>query len=72
VDPDTGQVIGTDGSTGGGGSGGDAYAVPVSTSKGIGDGMQRALMALAAVLLLVITVGPPLLNSRLRAKRGRS
>ncbi|MEU9453909.1 phosphate ABC transporter substrate-binding protein PstS [Streptomyces sp. NPDC048277] len=72
VDPDTGQVVGTaGGSTASGGSGG-AYAVPVSTSRSIGSGMQRALMALAGVLLLALTVGPPLINSRLRAKRGRS
>jgi phosphate ABC transporter phosphate-binding protein len=70
IDPDTGQVIGTDGSTAGGDSG--AYAVPVSTSRGIGGGTQQALMALAALLLLALTIGPPLISSRLRAKRGRS
>ncbi|MGW7523309.1 phosphate ABC transporter substrate-binding protein PstS [Streptomyces sp. NPDC054783] len=70
VDPDTGQVIGTNGTAAGGGSG--AYAVPVATSKSIGDGVQQALMVLAGVLLLALTVGPPLINSRLRAKRGRS
>ncbi|MGW3953455.1 phosphate ABC transporter substrate-binding protein PstS [Streptomyces sp. NPDC004752] len=71
IDPDTGQAIGTDGGSTADGAGG-AYAVPVSTSKSIGSGMQRALMALAGVLLLALTVGPPLINSRLRAKRGRS
>ncbi|WP_405998480.1 phosphate ABC transporter substrate-binding protein PstS [Streptomyces sp. NBC_00829] len=69
VDPDTGQVIGDNGAAAGGGSG-DAFAVPVTTSRSIGGGTQTALMAVAAVMLIVLTVGPPLLNRRL--KRGRS
>ncbi|MFD7441913.1 phosphate ABC transporter substrate-binding protein PstS [Streptomyces sp. NPDC059909] len=68
IDPDTGQVIGDNGAAAGGS--GDAFAVPVTTSRGIGGGTQTALMAVAGVLLVVLTVGPPLLNRRL--KRGTS
>ncbi|MFF8357885.1 phosphate ABC transporter substrate-binding protein PstS [Streptomyces chartreusis] len=69
VDPDTGQVIGAGGPAGGG-SGVDAFAQPVSTSRGIGGGTRTALMVLAGGLLLAITIGPPLLSRRL--KRGAS
>ena len=78
VDPDTGQIVGGSGGASGG-SGGDgtgsggAYAVPVTTATSIGDGTQHALMGLAAVLLLVVTIGPPLLTQRMkRAKREKS
>ncbi|MFF3684551.1 phosphate ABC transporter substrate-binding protein PstS [Streptomyces sp. NPDC002187] len=69
IDPDTGQVVGGDGGAAGGG-GVDAFAVPVTTSRGIGGGMQSALMAVAGVMLLALTVGPPLFTRWL--KRGRS
>jgi len=71
VDPDTGQVVnGTGGTSGGGDSGGDgAFPVPVTTASSIGGGTQHALMALAAVLLVVVTLGPPLLTQRLKRKK---
>ncbi|MFE7777768.1 phosphate ABC transporter substrate-binding protein PstS [Streptomyces sp. NPDC057445] len=69
VDPDTGQVVGAGDAAGGGGNV-DAFAVPVTTSQSIGSGTRTALMAVSALLLLAVTVGPPLLNRRL--KRGRS
>ncbi|MGW2931921.1 phosphate ABC transporter substrate-binding protein PstS [Streptomyces sp. NPDC001156] len=69
VDPDTGQVVGTDGAAAGG-TGVDAFAQPVNTSRSISSGSRTALMAMAGVLLLAVTVGPPLLNRRL--KRGKS
>ncbi|MFI1394971.1 phosphate ABC transporter substrate-binding protein PstS [Streptomyces sp. NPDC020681] len=69
IDPDTGQVIGANGA-GGGDGGVDAFAVPVTTSRSIGGGMRTALMVVAGVLLVAVTVGPPLLNRRL--KRGAS
>lgn len=65
IDPDTGQVIGDNGAAAGGGSG-DAFAVPVTTATSIGGGMRTALMVVAGVLLVVVTVGPPLLNRRLK------
>ncbi|MGW1884822.1 phosphate ABC transporter substrate-binding protein PstS [Streptomyces sp. NPDC001970] len=68
IDPDTGQVIGDGGGAAGGS--GDAFAVPVTTSRGIGGGTRTALMAVAGVLMVAITVGPPLIGRRL--KRGRS
>ncbi|MFF0199606.1 phosphate ABC transporter substrate-binding protein PstS [Streptomyces sp. NPDC005017] len=66
VDPDTGQVIGADGGAAAGGTGVDAFAVPVSTSRSISSGTRTALMAVAGVLLVALTVGPPLLGRRLR------
>ncbi|WP_406303031.1 phosphate ABC transporter substrate-binding protein PstS [Streptomyces sp. NBC_00885] len=65
IDPDTGQVVGANGGAAGGGSG-DAFAVPVTTATSIGGGMRTALMVVAGVLLVVVTVGPPLLNRRLK------
>ncbi|MET9729548.1 phosphate ABC transporter substrate-binding protein PstS [Streptomyces sp. NPDC006458] len=70
VDPDTGQVVGADGGVSGG-TGVDAFALPVSTSRSIGSGTRTALMAVAGVLLVALTVGPPLLGRRLR-RSGRA
>ncbi|RMB82517.1 phosphate ABC transporter substrate-binding protein PstS [Streptomyces shenzhenensis] len=73
IDPETGQVIGAGGASSGGtgdGSGVDAFAVPVNTSRSISGGSRIALMTVAGVLLLALTVGPPLLTRRL--KRGTS
>ncbi|MGW1539958.1 phosphate ABC transporter substrate-binding protein PstS [Streptomyces sp. NPDC002309] len=65
VDPDTGQALGTTGGAGTDG-GADAFAVPVTTSRSIGSGTRTVLMVLAGVLLLGLTVGPPLLTRRLK------
>ncbi|MEW2396996.1 phosphate ABC transporter substrate-binding protein PstS [Streptomyces sp. NPDC046862] len=67
IDPDTGQVIAANGASADG-AGADAFAVPVNTSRSIGSGTRTVLMTLAGVLLLGVTVGPPLLSRRL--KRG--
>ncbi|AXG77748.1 phosphate ABC transporter substrate-binding protein PstS [Streptomyces paludis] len=77
IDPDTGQqvsALGTsgDGGAAGGGAGGDVFAVPVSTSGTIGSGARRALMVLAGVLLVGMTVGPPLLSRYLSGRRATS
>jgi phosphate ABC transporter phosphate-binding protein len=55
VDPDTGQVLGA------AGSGLDVAAVPVSTAVAGGSGLDVTLATLAALLLIGITVGPPLI-----------
>ncbi|WP_326575999.1 phosphate ABC transporter substrate-binding protein PstS [Actinacidiphila glaucinigra] len=72
VDPDTGQVVTNDGSTGASGGEDGAYSTAVTTAGSIGGGTRRALMVLAAVLLLALTVAPPLLTSLLNPKRRRS
>lgn len=56
IDPDTGQLV----SGGLAASGQDVQAVPISTAVGTSTGLQRALMVLAAVMLLGLVVGPPL------------
>ncbi|MEU8758667.1 phosphate ABC transporter substrate-binding protein PstS [Streptomyces sp. NPDC048659] len=68
VDPDTGQAATTGGPAAGPG-GADAFAVPVTSSQDIGGGLRTALMAMAGVLLLAVTVGPPLLTRRLKRDR---
>lgn len=68
-DPDTGQVIDNGAAAADGGNG--AYPMPVTTASDIGNGTQTTLMVLAAVLLLALTIVPPLLNSRL-GRKGRS
>ncbi|MER8041433.1 phosphate ABC transporter substrate-binding protein PstS [Streptomyces sp. NPDC094032] len=70
VDPDTGQAVTTGGGQAAGDGGADAFAMPVTSAQSIGSGLRTALMAMAALLLLAVTVGPPLLSRRL--KRGRS
>ncbi|MFJ5829689.1 phosphate ABC transporter substrate-binding protein PstS [Streptomyces sp. NPDC093089] len=75
LDPDTGQPLGDGGATGGGadsgsgGGGGDLYGVPVTTAASVGGGLQTTLMVLGALLLVAVTVGPPLLHRRLAARR---
>jgi phosphate ABC transporter phosphate-binding protein len=61
VDPDTGQLVGAGGTAGAG----DVAAVPVAVGTGIGSGLDRVLVALAVLLLLGVTLGPPLLSRRL-------
>ncbi|MEU9447579.1 phosphate ABC transporter substrate-binding protein PstS [Streptomyces sp. NPDC048277] len=67
VDPDTGEVVSGDGA-----STGDTNVVanPVSLATDNALGMRGALMALSAVLLVAVVVGPPL-TARLLAARSR-
>ncbi|MER7835385.1 phosphate ABC transporter substrate-binding protein PstS [Streptomyces sp. NPDC096040] len=66
VDPDTGQALGTDQSTGGT----SVAASPVSLASDDSLGLRTALMALSAVLLVGVVVGPPVV-ARLMAGRSR-
>ncbi|MFJ3796914.1 phosphate ABC transporter substrate-binding protein PstS [Streptomyces sp. NPDC090088] len=67
VDPDTGEVVSGDGA-----STGDTNvaANPVALAADNGLGMRGALMALSAVLLVAVVLGPPL-TARLLAGRSR-
>ncbi|MFI5793319.1 phosphate ABC transporter substrate-binding protein PstS [Streptomyces sp. NPDC051677] len=66
VDPDTGEVLG-----GAGGAGDTSVAAtPVSLASGDALGLRTALMALSAVLLVGVVVGPPLIG-RLMTNRSR-
>ncbi|MFD8796828.1 hypothetical protein, partial [Streptomyces vinaceus] len=49
---------------------GDLFGIPVTTANGIGGTLQTVLMVLGAVILLGVTVGPPLLTKHL-TRRGR-
>ncbi|WP_330175784.1 phosphate ABC transporter substrate-binding protein PstS [Streptomyces sp. NBC_01498] len=65
VDPDTGELIGV------GGAGDTSVAAnPVTLAAGESGGLRGALMALSAVLLIGVVVGPPL-TARALAARGR-
>ncbi|MFC7219892.1 phosphate ABC transporter substrate-binding protein PstS [Streptomyces polyrhachis] len=67
IDPDTGLPV--NGADTGGGSqdgGGEAFAVPVTTSAAISGGLRTALMVIGGVLLVGLTFGPPLLARRLK------
>ncbi|MFJ3903013.1 phosphate ABC transporter substrate-binding protein PstS [Streptomyces sp. NPDC090025] len=66
VDPDTGQAVGN--GAAGGGQGADAFAMPVTSSRSIGSGLRTALMVVAGLLLVAVTVGPPMIGRLL--KRG--
>ena len=66
IDPDTGQVI----SGSGGGTGDLAEAIPVSVGSEIDPGMKTALLVLSGFLLVLLTVGPPLVARALN-RRGR-
>lgn len=63
IDPETGQPIAA--------GAGDLFGVPVTTASGIGGTLQTALMVLGALLLLAVTIGPPLLTKHL-TRRGRT
>jgi phosphate ABC transporter phosphate-binding protein len=64
VDPETGQLVSQQGSSG------EAIAAsPVSLSSSWGDSSTKTYAALAAVLLLFVGVGPPLLLRALRSRR---
>ncbi|MCX4436169.1 MULTISPECIES: phosphate ABC transporter substrate-binding protein PstS [Streptomyces] len=66
VAPDTGQVL-----SGGGGTGDTSVAAsPVSLGTGDALGLRTALMALSAVLLIGVVVGPPLIG-RMMSNRAR-
>ncbi|MFD4510758.1 phosphate ABC transporter substrate-binding protein PstS [Streptomyces sp. NPDC058457] len=67
VDPDTGEVVSGDG-TGSGDT--NVAANPVALASDNSLGMRGALMALSAVLLVAVVVGPPL-TARLLAGRSR-
>ncbi|MFD3928910.1 phosphate ABC transporter substrate-binding protein PstS [Streptomyces sp. NPDC058614] len=66
VDPDTGEVLGTDQAAG------DASIVANPVALGSGDalGLRTALMALSAALLIGVVVGPPFV-ARMMANRSR-
>ncbi|MER7689226.1 phosphate ABC transporter substrate-binding protein PstS [Streptomyces sp. NPDC097610] len=66
VDPDTGQVLS------GNGGAGDTSVAASPVSLGVGDalGLRTALMALSAVLLIGVVVGPPLIG-RMMSHRAR-
>ncbi|GAA3858560.1 hypothetical protein GCM10023084_10290 [Streptomyces lacrimifluminis] len=66
VDPDTGEVV----STGQGAGDASVVASPVALGSGDALGLRTALMALSALLLLGVVVGPPLVG-RLLANRTR-
>lgn len=71
IDPDTGEVVSGDGTGAGTGSGDTSVvANPVALAADNGLGMRGALMALSAVLLLAVVVGPPL-TARMLAARSR-
>ncbi|MFZ3496027.1 phosphate ABC transporter substrate-binding protein PstS [Streptomyces sp. 5.8] len=63
VDPVTGQPLAAGTA--------DLFGIPVTTSTGIGGPLQTVLMVLGALLLLAVTVAPPLLTRRL-TRRGRT
>ncbi|MCZ9344929.1 hypothetical protein NGM37_45000, partial [Streptomyces sp. TRM76130] len=67
IDPDTGEVIG-DGSVTGDTS---VAANPVTLASADAVGMRGALMALSAVLLVAVVVGPPLTARALAARTRR-
>ncbi|MFJ3900668.1 phosphate ABC transporter substrate-binding protein PstS [Streptomyces sp. NPDC090025] len=71
VDPDTGEVTGADA---GAGNGGDSSVVanPVTLAADAGSGLRSVLMALSAVLLLGLVVGPPLVGRALAARDRRT
>ncbi|PZF80768.1 phosphate ABC transporter substrate-binding protein PstS [Jiangella anatolica] len=60
IDPETGEVIGGDGTDAGGGQ--NVSAVPVSLQASSGWRFQHTLMALAGLLLLGVVIGPPLIT----------
>ncbi|MBT2412805.1 phosphate ABC transporter substrate-binding protein PstS [Streptomyces sp. ISL-12] len=67
IDPDTGEVIGAGAGTGDS----SVVANPVSLASADAFGMRGALMALSAVLLVAVVVGPPLTARALAARTRR-
>ncbi|MFE4642728.1 phosphate ABC transporter substrate-binding protein PstS [Streptomyces sp. NPDC056730] len=68
IDPDTGELISGDGS-----GGGDSAVVgnPVTLASDEATGLRGALMALSALLLVGVVVGPPLTARALAARARR-
>ncbi|MFF3754982.1 phosphate ABC transporter substrate-binding protein PstS [Streptomyces sp. NPDC002018] len=68
IDPDTGELI-TDGASGGG----DPSVVgnPVTLASGETSGLRGALMALSALLLVGVIIGPPLTARALSSRNRR-
>ena len=73
VDPETGEVVTAAGGVGSGGGalGGQSLSgrVAVAAPGGSGPSLQTWFMVLAALSLLIATVGPPLLLQRLDRNR---
>ncbi|WP_299528339.1 phosphate ABC transporter substrate-binding protein PstS [uncultured Streptomyces sp.] len=67
IDPDTGEVIADSGTSGDS----SVVANPVTLATGDAFGMRGALMALSAVLLVALVVGPPLTARALAARARR-
>ncbi|HEY4024276.1 MAG TPA: phosphate ABC transporter substrate-binding protein PstS [Pseudonocardiaceae bacterium] len=69
-DPDTGCAAS---GSGAGAAAALASAVPLASANSLGDGLQVALMVVAALLLVAIVLTPPLISqliTRRRARRG--
>ncbi|MFD7491847.1 phosphate ABC transporter substrate-binding protein PstS [Streptomyces sp. NPDC059832] len=69
VDPDTGERI--DGSAGAGTGDASVVGNPVTLAAGDSPGLRGVLMALSAVLLVAVVVGPPLTARALAARSRR-
>ncbi|WP_327273322.1 phosphate ABC transporter substrate-binding protein PstS [Streptomyces sp. NBC_01224] len=69
IDPDTGELISND-STGAGAGDASVVGNPVTLAAGDSPGLRGVLMALSALLLLGVVVGPPL-TARALVARGR-
>ncbi|MYZ38906.1 hypothetical protein GT002_28325, partial [Streptomyces sp. SID4917] len=69
IDPDTGELITNDGASGGGDS--SVVANPVTLASGEASGLRGALMALSALLLVGVIIGPPLTARALAARTRR-
>ncbi|MFJ3927363.1 phosphate ABC transporter substrate-binding protein PstS [Streptomyces sp. NPDC090022] len=59
IDPQTGKPL----------AAGDLFGIPVTTSSRIGGALQTTLMLLGVLILLALTVGPPLLTRHLARRR---
>ncbi|MFZ3468812.1 phosphate ABC transporter substrate-binding protein PstS [Streptomyces sp. 4.24] len=61
VDPQTGRPLAA--------GAGDLFGMPVTTANGIGGSLQTVLMVLGALILLAVTVAPPLVTRHLTRRR---
>ncbi|MEU5941812.1 phosphate ABC transporter substrate-binding protein PstS [Micromonospora sp. NPDC047548] len=71
VDPDTGEVAGAGGDAGAGG-GEQVAALPVSLDGTGGWQLRHTLMLLAALLLVGLVIGPPLVSHAVRSRQADS